>query len=110
MLSGFDSPWSHFIKNIYKTKNVLLLIKKMAEKIDLGSVAYVMGILSIVLAFFIPLGSLVLGIIGVVQSNRAKSRRAKRLNIIGIVLSVLFLVLSIVALASSGATGVFPGV
>ncbi len=81
----------------------------MAEKIDLGSVSYVLGILSIVLAFFVPLGSLILGIIGLTQSRKAKSKRAKKLNIIGIILSIIFLIISIltaISLYGSGVLGV----
>lgn len=61
----------------------------MADKIDLGSVAYVLGVLSIVFAFLIPFSGLVLGIVGLVHSKREKAEKAKKLNIIGIVLSVI---------------------
>ena len=76
----------------------------MAEKIDVASVSYVLGILSIVFAFFSPVAGLVLGIIGLVQSNRHKASRSRKLNIIGIILSAIFFILSIMALFYSGGT------
>ncbi|KKL72911.1 hypothetical protein LCGC14_2080210, partial [marine sediment metagenome] len=59
----------------------------MAEKINLSSVSYVLGILSIVFAFISPMAGLILGVIGLVQAKKQKALRAKRLNIIGIILS-----------------------
>jgi len=67
----------------------------MAEKIDMKSVSYVLGILSIVFAFFSPFAGLVFGIIGLVQSNKLKFQKAKRLSIIGIVLSAIFSIIQI---------------
>jgi len=69
----------------------------MVEKIDLKPVSYVLGILSIVFAFFSPFAGLVFGIIGVIQSNKLKFLKAKKLNILGIVLSVVFSILQIIA-------------
>lgn len=57
----------------------------MAEK----EVAYILGILSIVLAFFQPLAGIVIGIVGLIQNKKEKSKTAKRLNIIGIILGVI---------------------
>ena len=84
----------------------------MAERIDLGSVSYVLGILSIVFAFMSPFAGLIFGIVGVVQSNRAKSKRSKRLNIIGIILSVIFIILSIIAIiySAGAASSLFPSI
>jgi hypothetical protein len=65
----------------------------MTEK---RGVAYTVGILSIVLAFFIPLAGLILGIIGLVQNKQDKSKKAKTLNIIGIILSVVVFIALIV--------------
>lgn len=81
----------------------------MAEKIDLKPVSYSLGILSIVFAFFSPFAGLVFGIIGLVQSNKLKFQKAKRLNIIGIVLSaVLSVVQLLVQFYLSGLNGLFP--
>ena len=85
----------------------------MSDKIDLASVAYVLGILSIVFAFFSPLAGLVLGIVGMVQSKRHGVARARKLNMIGIILSVIFIIISVLFLifaANSGidTTGSFP--
>lgn len=77
----------------------------MAEKIDIVSVSYALGILSIVFAFFSPLAGLVLGIIGLTQSNRGKAMKSRRLNIIGIILSAIFFILSLVALFYAGSSG-----
>lgn len=85
----------------------------MAEKIDFKSVSYVLGILSIVFAFISPMAGLILGIIGLVQAKKQKALRAKRLNIIGIILSVIFLIISAVVLIYSVASGIntfFPSI
>jgi len=79
------------------------------EKINFSQTSYIFGIVSIVMALFTPLLGLVFGIIGLVQSARQKtdiSRLSKKLNIIGIVLSIivfgigLFFLLKGVALPS----------
>lgn len=77
--------------------------------INFGTVAYLLGILSIVFAFFSPLAGLVLGIIGMVQSKRHKVERAKKLNTIGIVLSVIFILISIVFLIFASNLGLDTG-
>ena len=85
----------------------------MVEKIDFRSVSYVLGILSIVFAFVSPLAGLILGIIGMVQAKKQRAVRAKRLNVIGIILSVIFLIISAVALiytAASGINAFFPSI
>ena len=85
----------------------------MVEKIDFRSISYVLGILSIVFAFVSPLAGLILGIIGLVQAKKQKAVRAKRLNVIGIILSVIFLIISAVALVYSVTSGVntfFPSI
>ena len=76
----------------------------MAEKIDFASVGYALGILSIIFAFTTTysLGGLVTGIVGLVQSNKAKSKKAKKLNILGIVLSIIFFILSMVVIYTTG--------
>ncbi len=77
--------------------------------INFGAVAYVLGILSIVFAFFSPIAGLILGIIGFVQSNRNKVERARKLNVIGMVLSAILLVISIIFLIYSINSGLTPG-
>lgn len=67
----------------------------MVEKIEMASVSYTLGILSIVMAFFTPLAGLVFGIVGLVQANKQKSEKAKKLNIIGIILSSILFIISI---------------
>ena len=58
-------------------------------------VAYILGIVSIVMAFFQPLAGIIFGIIGLVQNKKEKSRKSKKLNIIGIVLSIAWLIISV---------------
>ena len=82
----------------------------MAE-INIETVAYVLGILSIVFAFFSPLAGLIMGIVGLIQSKKKKVARARKLNIIGIVLSAIFFILTIALLIISGGSstsGSFP--
>jgi len=59
-------------------------------------VAYIFGILSIVIALFIPLAGIILGIIGLFQNKRDNSRKAKIMNIIGIVLGTLLFIATLV--------------
>lgn len=72
----------------------------MSDKIDFATVSYVLGILSIVFAIASspPLAGLILGLIGLTQSKKHGVSKAKKLNIIGIVLSIIFFVIWIVAL------------
>ena len=82
----------------------------MAE-INIETVAYVLGILSIVFAFFSPLAGLILGIVGLIQSKKKKVAKARKLNTIGIVLSAIFFILTIALLIVSGGSstsGSFP--
>lgn len=70
----------------------------MVKKEDISLVSYILGIISIVLAFFTPLAGLIFGIIGFVQSKKQKtelSKKAKKLNIIGIVLSLILFAVTI---------------
>jgi uncharacterized membrane protein len=84
----------------------------MAEKIDLASISYMLGVISIVLAFFEPFAGLAFGIIGFIQARKAKSQKARRLNIIGIVLSAILIIISIVAFiyALNNGLGTFPSI
>jgi len=83
----------------------------MADKIDFSSVSYVLGVLSIVLAFTTSwgLGGLITGIIGFIQSKKYNIEKAKKLSIIGIIISSIFLVISIVLMIYSvNKSGSFP--
>ncbi|MBU2053328.1 MAG: DUF4190 domain-containing protein [Nanoarchaeota archaeon] len=65
---------------------------------DMEVVAYVFGVISIVMAFFTPLAGVVFGIIGIVQSkkqNTLLSKKAKKLSTIGIILSIVLFVVTI---------------
>lgn len=71
----------------------------MSKKEGKDLVSYTLGIISIALAFFTPLAGLVLGIIGFVQSKKEKSdlsRRGRKLSLIGIVLSVILFIVSLI--------------
>ena len=70
----------------------------MVDKKELGIVSYVLGIISIVLAFFTPIAGLVFGIIGFVHSKKQKtelSLKAKKLCTIGIVISAILAIVSL---------------
>lgn len=75
------------------------MVKKGHEVSDV--VGYTLGIISIVLAFFTPIAGLVFGIIGhgqVRKQNTELSKKARKLNLIGIVISVIILILTVVVL------------
>jgi len=70
----------------------------MDKKEDLSVAGYVLGILSIVFGFLSPIAGLVFGIIGFNISKKqgpGLSLRAKKLNKIGIIISIIVLVLSL---------------
>lgn len=67
----------------------------MASKIDFKPISYLLGILSIVFAFFFPFAGLTLGIIGLIQSNKIKFQKARKLNVIGIILGAVFALIEI---------------
>ncbi|MBI4116970.1 DUF4190 domain-containing protein [Candidatus Pacearchaeota archaeon] len=72
----------------------------MAKDGDTGEVSYVLGIISIVMAFFQPIAGFVFGIIGFLQSRKHKnpvSEKAKKLSIIGIIISIIVVALSLFA-------------
>ena len=72
----------------------------MTEK---KGVAYILGILSIVFALFnYPVG-IILGVIGLVHNKKEKSKKAKIMNLVGIVLSIIFLGLAIYLVIKSKA-------
>ncbi len=77
----------------------------MADKIDFSLTSYILGIVSIVTAFFTPLLGLTFGIIGLVQSNKQKTKissTSKKLNIVGIILSVIIFSLTLLLVLNSG--------
>ena len=76
--------------------------KKEGRKIDKSSVAYVLGILSIIFGVLKPDAGLVLGIIGVILSSKEKDaleKKAKALSIIGIIVSIIALIVLGIALS-----------
>ena len=81
---------------------------------DFGNVSYVLGITSIVLAFFTPLAALIFGIIGMTLGKRQSttlSKKATKLSVIGIILSIIVLVIVVVValvFGGSGLVGTFP--
>ncbi len=65
----------------------------MSKDGDFSEVGYILGVMSIILAFFQPVAAFITGIVGFVHSRKQKthlSEKAKKLNIIGIVLSIIF--------------------
>lgn len=73
-------------------------MKKGAEKVDLSLPSYIIGIVSIILAFIQPIIGVIMGIVGIVMAKNNGgdySTRASKLNIWGIILSIIFLILYI---------------
>ena len=90
-----------------KTKKV---VKK--KKVNYEMPAFILGILSIVFAFVSPLAGVILGIVGLVQSKRQStilSKKAKKLNIIGIVIGAIILIATVLMTAFMGTVNTFPG-
>lgn len=77
----------------------------MANKINIESVAYILGILSIVFGFISPLAGLIIGIIGLNQSKKKNVKEAKKLNTIGITISIIVLIIVIITFFYSLSTG-----
>ena len=66
-------------------------------------ISYILGIVSIVMAFLSPIVGVIFGIIGLTQGKGDKTKiynRAKRLNIIGIILGVALFILTVVVFSS----------
>ncbi len=59
--------------------------KKEEEK----QTSYILGIVALALSFFQPLPAIILGIVGLVINKKEKSKIAKKLNILAIVVGVL---------------------
>jgi hypothetical protein len=76
----------------------------MAEKKeDLSLVGYTLGIVSIIMSFISSygLGGIVFGIVGLTLSkkhNTDLAKKAKKLNIVGIIVGLIMLIGSIIAL------------
>jgi heme O synthase-like polyprenyltransferase len=74
------------------------MAKKEVTKVkasNYGLIAYILGIIAIVESLFSPLAGVALGIIGITFSVKEASKLAKRakiLNIVGIVLGVIFFI------------------
>jgi heme/copper-type cytochrome/quinol oxidase subunit 2 len=69
------------------------------KKEDHGHISYILGIVSIVLAFFTPVAGLILGIIGLIHGNKSNSglaAKGKKLSKIGIVVSIIITIAMII--------------
>ena len=101
-----STPRCPILQKVYKKR---FSKYSMTEK---KGVAYILGIISIVMAFFQPLAAVVFGIIGLVQNKEDKSKKAKKLNIIGIILGIIMFVglitLNVYLMSRSASQGGFP--
>lgn len=71
----------------------------MVDKKEYSIVAYILGIISIVMAVFNSPAGIVFGIIGIVFSKKQRTElsiRAKKLNMIGIVLGIIMIIISLI--------------
>ena len=78
---------------------------------DFGEISYILGIISVVNAFFIPLAGFVFGVIGFIQSkkeNNQLSKKAKKLNVIGIILSIIMFIITVIATTYLTVSGLNP--
>lgn len=88
--------------------------KKVRKKSDSGNASYVLGIVSIVLAFFTPLAGLIFGIIGMNIGKNTSSpiaQRGVKLSKIGLIISIIMLVIVVAVpllFGSSGIVDTFP--
>ena len=67
----------------------------MVAKKDFEHIAYIFGIVSIVLAFFQPLAGFIFGIIGFNHAKKGKgplAKKAKKYNKIGIIISLIIMI------------------
>ena len=79
------------------------VVKEQKKKLnlDFSFAAYLLGIIAVVDSFISPIAGVIFGIIGLVFSKKEKneiSRKAKILNIIGIVVGTIFFLFSIALL------------
>ncbi|MBW6442546.1 hypothetical protein K0A97_02060 [Patescibacteria group bacterium] len=70
----------------------------MSKQIDMPTVSYLLGILSIVLSFSVPFASLICAIIGLNKSTQLNLKESKKLNLIGLILSIAFGIVSIIGI------------
>ena len=83
----------------------------MKEKEANGIITYVIGIVSIVMAFFNSLAGLVFGIFGFVKSrgdNSDLAKKANKMNLTGIILSLIMFAIQIAVLYTQF-KGTIPG-
>jgi ABC-type Mn2+/Zn2+ transport system permease subunit len=69
------------------------------KPIDRSSVSYTLGVLSIVFGILIPLAGFVIGVVGWIISGKQSdelSARAKKLNMIGVVISIIAFILGLI--------------
>lgn len=69
------------------------------KKEDYGVVSYIMGIVSIVSAFFTPLAGLIFGIVGMNLAKRQSTGMAakgRKLSQIGLVISIIVLIVTVI--------------
>lgn len=94
-----------FYAKVYKIKNAKLDMAKGGH--DFSEVAYILGVISIVMAFVSPIGGIIFGILGIVYGNKQKSdlsMKGKTLSTIGLVLAVIMLIISVGLTAYLGLT------
>ncbi len=74
----------------------------MVTKKDFEHIAYIFGIISIVLAFFTPLAGFIFGIIGFNHAKKGRgalTKKAKKYNKLGIILSIILFLVSLAVAA-----------
>ena len=85
--------------------------KETVEKINFSQTSYILGVISLITAFFTPLLGLVIGVVGLIQSRRANnkvSKLARKLNIAGMIVSIVIFIITIVLVTKTGALQNFP--
>jgi hypothetical protein len=81
------------------------------KKEELDLVNYTLGIISIVLAFFQPLAGFIFGVFGFIKSKDSKTelgKKAKKFNLIGLILSAVIFVITTIVTIKYLSTGIFP--
>jgi small-conductance mechanosensitive channel len=74
-------------------------------------VGFTLGILGIIFAMISPFAGIVISIFGLIQSSKEKNelgKKAKRLNIIGIILGIIVLVITILLIYLGVTSKLFP--
>src|SRR6056297_2784283 len=78
--------------------------KGFLETSQKNLISYILGIVGVVMAFFSPIIGVILGIIGLSQTSKEKSRlqgMSKRLNIIAIIIGVVIFILTVVLFSTN---------